>query len=136
MTFIQNQHLKIFVGFDKIFNEIDQATLNKVSSDIAYDIIRCEDSNYEINIALAGIKENQIHLSLSNNILTVKVDNRIDVEYFEVIHKGIKSNVINQSFRLEQNIEIKEAVLNNGILGIKLHKLPQEKKIRKIITVR
>ena len=71
MTFIQNQHLKIFVGFDKIFNEIDQATLNKVSSDIAYDIIRCEDSNYEINIALAGIKENQIHLSLSNNILTI-----------------------------------------------------------------
>ena len=136
MTFIQNQHLKIFVGFDKIFNEIDQAILNKASSDIAYDIIKCEGPNYEINIALAGIKENKIHLSLSYNILTIKVDNRIDAEYFEVIHKGIKTNIINQSFRLEQNIEIKEAILSNGILSIKLHKLPQEKKIRKIITVR
>jgi len=136
MTFIQNQHLKVFVGFDKIFNEINQAILNKASSNIAYDIIRCEGSNYEINVALAGIKENQIHLSLSYNILTIKVDNRIDAEYFEVIHKGIKTNVINQSFRLEQNIKIKEAILSNGILSIKLHKLPQEKKIRKIITVR
>jgi len=136
MTFIQNQHLKLFVGFDKIFNEIDQAILNKASSDIAYDIIKCEGPNYEINIALAGIKENKIHLSLSYNILTIKVDNRIDAEYFEVIHKGIKTNMINQSFRLEQNIEIKEAILSNGILSIKLHKLPQEKKIRKIITVR
>ena len=136
MTFIQNQHLKVFVGFDKIFNEINQAILNKASSNIAYDIIRCEGPNYEINVALAGIKENQIHLSLSYNILTIKVDNRIDAEYFEVIHKGIKTNVINQSFRLEQNIEIKEAILSNGILSIKLHKLPQEKKIRKIITVR
>jgi len=136
MTFIQNQHLKVFVGFDKIFNEINQAILNKASSNIAYDIIRCEGPNYEINVALAGIKENQIHLSLSYNILTIKVDNRIDAEYFEVIHKGIKTNVINQSFRLEQNIKIKEAILSNGILSIKLHKLPQEKKIRKIITVR
>lgn len=136
MTFIQNQHLKLFVGFDKIFNEIDQAILNKASSDIAYDIIKCEGPNYKINIALAGIKENKIHLSLSYNILTIKVDNRIDAEYFEVIHKGIKTNMINQSFRLEQNIEIKEAILSNGILSIKLYKLPQEKKIRKIITVR
>tara|TARA_B100000768_G_scaffold30417_1_gene28861 strand:- start:2890 stop:3300 length:411 start_codon:yes stop_codon:yes gene_type:complete len=136
MTFIQNHHLKIFVGFDKIFNEIDQAVSDKVSSNLAYDIIKCNDNNYEINVALAGIKEHQIQLNLSNDILTIKIDNKIYKEYFEVIHKGISTKVVNQSFRLEQNIEVTEAILRNGILSIKLYKSLQEKKIRKIIPIK
>ena len=109
---------------------------DKVSSNLAYDIIRCNDNNYEINVALAVIKEHQIHLNLSNDILTIKIDNKIYKEYFEVIHKGINTKDANQSFRLEQNIEITEANLRNGILSIKLYKLPQEKKIRKIIPIK
>ena len=136
MSFVRNQNLKNFLGFDHIFNEIDKISLSKDISKLAFDIIRYDNNMYEINIALAGINENDITINILDNILSVIIDKKTKTEPLEVIHKGINAKPIHQKFRLEDNIEVDEAELNNGILQIKLYKKKIKQKIKKIIYVR
>jgi HSP20 family molecular chaperone IbpA len=53
----------------------------------------------------------------------------------DYIYKGIRNNVIQQIFQLEQTIEVKEAELKNGILKIDLFKKDINNKIKKYIQI-
>ena len=135
MTFIQNKYLKHYVGYDSIFNEIDKACSMNLENNIAFDVIKYDVNKYQIKIALAGVLPNQISINTSNNLLIINVSERENKRKSDYIHKGIRNNVIQQIFQLEQTIEVKEAELNNGILKIDLFKKDINNKIKKYIQI-
>ena len=135
MTFIQNKYLKHYVGYDSIFNEIDKACSVNLENNIAFDVIKYDVNKYQIKIALAGVLPNQISINTSNNLLIINVSERENKRKSDYIHKGIRNNVIQQIFQLEQTIEVKEAELNNGILKINLFKKDINNKIKKYIQI-
>ena len=135
MAFIQNKYLKHYVGYDSIFNEIDKACSVNQKNNIAFDIIKYDVNKYQIKIALAGVLSNQISINTSNNLLIINVSERENKRKSDYIHKGIRNNVIQQIFQLEQTIEVKEAELNNGILKIDLFKKDINNKIKKYIQI-
>lgn len=135
MTFIQNKYLKHYVGYDSIFNEIDKACSVNLENNIAFDVIKYDVNKYQIKIALAGVLSNQISINTSNNLLIINVSERENKRKSDYIHKGIRNNVIQQIFQLEQTIEVKEAELNNGILTIDLFKKDINNKIKKYIQI-
>lgn len=135
MAFIQNKYLKHYVGYDSIFNEIDKACSMNLENNIAFDVIKYDVNKYQIKIALAGVLSNQISINISNNLLIINVSERENKRKSDYIHKGIRNNVIQQIFQLEQTIEVKEAELNNGILKIDLFKKDINNKIKKYIQI-
>ena len=135
MTFIQNKYLKHYVGYDSIFNEIDKACSVNLENNIAFDVIKYDVNKYQIKIALAGVLPNQILINTSNNLLIINVSEKENKRKSDYIHKGIRNNVIQQIFQLEQTIEVKEAELNNGILKIDLFKKDINNKIKKYIQI-
>lgn len=135
MTFIQNKYLKHYVGYDSIFNEIDKACSVNLENNIAFDVIKYDVNKYQIKIALAGVLSNQISINATNNLLIINVSERENKRKSDYIHKGIRNNVIQQIFQLEQTIEVKEAELNNGILKIDLFKKDINNKIKKYIQI-
>ncbi|MDA9649111.1 Hsp20 family protein [Alphaproteobacteria bacterium] len=135
MTFIQNKYLKHYVGYDSIFNEIDKACSVNLENNIAFDVIKYDVNKYQIKIALAGVLSNQISINTSNNLLIINVSERENKRKSDYIHKGIRNNVIQQIFQLEQTIEVKEAELNKGILKIDLFKKDINNKIKRYIQI-
>ena len=135
MTFIQNKYLKHYVGYDSIFNEIDKACSLNLENNIAFDVIKYDVNKYQIKIALAGVLSNQISINASNNLLIINVSERENKRKSDYIHKGIRNNVIQQIFQLEQTIEVKEAELNKGILKIDLFKKDINNKIKRYIQI-
>lgn len=135
MTFIQNKYLKHYVGYDSIFNEIDKACSVNLENNIAFDVIKYNVNKYQIKIALAGVLSNQISINTSNNLLIINVSERENKRKSDYIHKGIRNNVIQQIFQLEQTIEVKEAELNKGILKIDLFKKDINNKIKRYIQI-
>lgn len=135
MTFIQNKFLKHYVGYDSIFNEIDKACSVNLENNIAFDVIKYDVNKYQIKIALAGVLSNQISINASNNLLIINVSERENKRKSDYIHKGIRNNVIQQIFQLEQTIEVKEAELNNGILKIDLFKKDINNKMKRYIQI-
>ena len=135
MAFIQNKFLKYYIGYNDFFDEIEKISSIKNTSNLAFDILKYDENKYEINVALAGIAPDQITINTVNDFLILDVRQKPLSSNQDIIHKGIQNNTIKQLFRLEQNIQVDEAELTNGILKVKLHKKVLHKSLRRIIEI-
>ena len=135
MAFIQNKFLKYYIGYNDFFDEIEKISSIKNTSNLAFDILKYDENKYEINVALAGIAPDQITINTVNDFLILDVRQKPLSSNQDIIHKGIQNNTIKQLFRLEQNIQVDEAELTNGILKVKLHKKVVKKSLRRIIEI-
>ena len=135
MAFIQNKFLKYYIGYNDFFDEIEKISSVKSTSNLAFDILKYDENKYEINVALAGIAPDQITINTVNDFLILDVRQKPLSSNQDIIHKGIQNNSIKQVFRLEQNIQVDEAELTNGILKVKLHKKVLQKSLRRIIEI-
>ena len=135
MAFIQNKFLKYYIGYNDFFDEIEKISSIKNTSNLAFDILKYDENKYEINVALAGIAPDQITINTVNDFLILDVRQKPLSSNQDIIHKGIQNNTIKQLFRLEQNIQVEEAELTNGILKVKLHKKVLQKSLRRIIEI-
>jgi len=118
-----------FVGFDRIWNELDTALTNSVDNTNVFprhNIVKVSDEDYLIELALAGYDHDDLAVELEDGVLVIsgeKLDD--DVEY---LHKGISTKKFRRTFRLNENVEVKDAKFTNGLLTIELsHKVPEEK---------
>ena len=135
MAFIQNKFLKYYIGYNDFFDEIEKISSIKNTSNLAFDILKYDDDKYEINIALAGISPEQVKINTINDFLILDVIQKPLSSNQDIIHKGIQNNSTKQLFRLEQNIQVDEAELKNGILKIKLYKKVVQKSLKKTIEI-
>ena len=135
MTFIQNKFLKYYIGYNDFFDEIEKISSIKSTSNLAFDILKYDENKYEINVALAGIAPDQITINTVNDFLILDVRQKPLSSNQDIIHKGIQNNSTKQVFRLEQNIQVDEAELTNGILKVKLHRKVLQKSLRRIIEI-
>ena len=112
---------KSFIGFDELFNEISKINHNKNSNYPAFDVIKTDEKNYEINLAVAGFSENEIEIISLQNILYIK-GKKVQNNSQNIIHKGIALRPFEKKFNLDPLMEVTEALLSQGLLNIKLFK--------------
>ena len=116
---------KSFIGFDELFNEISRINNNKDSNYPAFDVIKTDEKNYEINLAVAGFSENEIEIISLQNILYIK-GKKVQNNSQNIIHKGIALRPFEKKFNLDPLMEVTEAILSQGMLNIKLFKREPE----------
>ena len=112
---------KSFIGFDELFDEISKINANKNSNYPAFDVIKTDEKNYEINLAVAGFSENEIEIISLQNFLYIK-GKKVQNNSQNVIHKGIALRPFEKKFNLDPLMEVTEAILSQGLLNIKLFK--------------
>lgn len=133
---------KWFVGADKILKNISNAqeTYAKAAGVNwpPYNIVKNDENNYTIEMAVAGFGKHNLDIELANNTLVVKggfseegidpIDNPV-----QYIFKGIADRVFTRKFTLADTVEVKNAEYINGMLKIYLENLiPEGKKARKV----
>jgi molecular chaperone IbpA len=121
------------VGFDDLFEEIHRTIGldKKISNYPPYNIRRLNDSEYVIEIAVAGFSKSDLNITIDGNVL--KVTGSAPSSEGEYLHKGIAERAFSRTFTLAEYVEVKSADIINGILLIKLSRnIPEEKKPRVI----
>ena len=116
---------KSFIGFDELFDEISRINHNKDSNYPAFDVIKTDEKNYEINLAVAGFSESEIEIISLQNILYIK-GKKVQNNSQNIIHKGIALRPFEKKFNLDPLMEVTEAILSQGLLNIKLFKRDPE----------
>ena len=121
------------VGFDEIFNTLNMASkLNSKPNYPPYNIVKSGD-DYRIEISMAGFKVEDIDVEVKDNTLTISAEQTDEKKGVEYIHKGISERDFYKSFALAEYVEVKDAVVLDGILVIELKKnIPEEEKPKKI----
>lgn len=124
------------VGFDRMFEELSRTFANSRSDNYPpHNVVQLDDTHFVVEVAVAGFKENEIDVELKDNILTVrgekvKSEDAVQPTY---LHKGISARNFTRSFPLAENVEVRAANVENGILAVALELVvPEEKKAKKI----
>ena len=131
-----NQFTPFSVGFDRVFDRlVDYGTTYETGGFPPYNIRKTDDFKHVIEIALAGFSKDEIEVVLTDGILEIKSRDTVTTEKpkDDLIHKGIAKRAFTRKFTLADDIEVKDAKLENGLLIIELEQIvPEHKKPRTI----
>ena len=132
-----NQISPFTIGFDRVFDRlVDYGVANQIEGGFPpYNIRKTEDFKHVIEIALAGFSKDEIEVILTDGVLEIKSSDLPATEKpkDDLIHRGIAKRAFNRKFTLADDIEIKDAKLENGLLVIELEQIiPDEKKPKHI----
>lgn len=120
----------LFLGFDHFEQLID--SLSKVDDSYPpYNIEQIGEQGFRITLALAGFKKESINITIDNNQLIIRGKQEAD-PHAVYLHRGIASRQFVKSFVLADNIEVKSAEFDNGLLHINLFRIMNESNIRTI----
>ena len=126
------------IGFDRMFEELarTQEKLNN-SNYPPYNILRLAETEYAIEVAVAGFEEDELTVEVIDGELVIKgetKDNTVD-NTGNYLHQGIAARNFTRTFALPDDAEIKGANVRNGILKVNVEIfIPQSTKKSIAIT--
>lgn len=122
------------VGLDEIFDRLEAMSGHNTSYP-PYNLIKHDGSNYEIEIALAGFKANEIEVSTEQNILKVasKIEKRDSERNY--LHKGLSKRAFSNTWQLSDDVKVVGVDFVDGLLSISLEKIIPEHQKKTVYTV-
>jgi len=133
---------KWFVGADKVLKNLTSAQEAYAKAAGVnwppYNIVKTDENNYTIELAVAGFGKHNLDIELANNTLVVKGGYTVDKidpvdNPAQYIWKGIADRVFTRKFTLADSVEVKNAEYINGMLKIFLENIvPEAKKPKKV----
>jgi len=122
------------VGFDQLFDLLDQTARGEPSNWPPYNIERISDDDYRITMALAGFSPDEIELVQKENTLLVAGHKNAEQQQgAEILHRGIATRPFRQTFNLADHVKVTNAKFENGLLMVELKReVPEALKPRRI----
>ena len=121
------------IGFDRIFDQMAQYANHQVTSTgfPPYNIRKKDEYNFSIDLAVAGLSEDDIEVEVAEGVITVRSTYDESVNGGDFIHKGLSFKKFTRKFTVADDIIENGASMTNGMLSIDLERvIPEEKKPR------
>jgi len=125
---------KFAVGFDDFFETMSRLQENANQTNYPpYNIVKYSSDEYVIEFAVAGFDYNDIDISMSGSNLTVAGQKKEFDNQPEYLYRGISSRSFTRTITLGDYLVVKNAMVKNGMLYIKLERIvPDNLNTRKI----
>lgn len=129
---------KVFVGFDDHFNKmakIHDDLTKSIPNYPPYNIKKTGENTYVIEVAVAGFAKQDIEIELADGKMLIKgnVQSEDADSADNFLFKGIANRAFTRAFTLDDQIEVKNAEMFNGMLKVFLERIiPEHKKPKKI----
>ena len=130
------------VGFDNLFDDFDRIykyNSSSINHYPPYNIRKVNDTDYVIELAVAGFGKKDIKVKSQENTLTISSakDEQDVLEKDEsVLHRGISKRSFTRSFTIADDVVVKGAGLKDGLLSVNLEKIIPDEKKPKIINIK
>ena len=133
-TFDFSPFYRSTVGFDRVFNLLDQTSLAEtVPAWPPYNVEKIGDDHYRITMAVAGFGSDELEITQKENSLLVVGQKQSEQESGQFLHRGIAARAFKQTFNLADYVKVTNAGLENGLLTVDLvREVPEEMKPRRI----
>lgn len=123
------------VGFDRLFDMLEAAPGNGGGGGENYppfDLIRVDDNHFQIEIALAGFKADELEVTSQQSVLIIRGE-RSEPSGLDYVHRGIANRSFERRFALADHIQVRGADLKDGLLSLDLvREIPEAMKPRRI----
>ena len=122
------------LGFEATEERIDRLS-RSAEGYPPYNIERSAEPDgterFVISIAVAGFAQTELEITQEDNQLLVRGRQKDDPNR-QYLHRGIAARQFQRTFLLADGVEVKEAVLEHGMLAISVIRPPAERRSRTI----
>jgi molecular chaperone IbpA len=119
---------KFAIGFDQLFEELQH--LEQRSKDSGYppfNLVKYNETNYGIEMAVAGFDESELDVEVENGELVIRGTHRVvETSEAEYVHRGIAARDFVKRIKLAEGVEVNTAHVKNGILTVRLEQFIPE----------
>jgi len=127
-----------YIGFDSIFDQMFHELESKMKT-VTYpphNIVKVDENNYKVDIAVAGFTENDITITLDNDVLTIAGKQQSEDVKPTYLYKGIANRDFDLKFNLYNKfLKIDTVTMKDGILSINfVYEVPEDQ-LPKQITI-
>ena len=124
---------RALIGFDRLFNEHTYSNQTYPP----FNIIKRDENNYEVEIAVAGFTLDDISVEVNQNQLSIKGETQrkedTDVVY---LHRGLAYRSFEKHLTLAEHMQVNTASIKDGVLRIEITRIiPEALKSRKIEVI-
>ena len=121
---------RALVGVDRLVN----SRVSTQSNYPPHNILKYNETNYIIELAVAGFSKDEINIEIDQNILTITGEHKDhDDTVCEYLHRGLASRNFVVRFPLAEYMEVNGAEVRDGLLRIALeYVVPEALKPRQI----
>ena len=105
------------IGFENMINRA-----HSTNSYPPYNLYKCDDNNYVIEIAVSGWKKGELDVSLTGTTLTVtgtKEQNQ-ECKDYQYLVRGLAHRSWTRTWTLEPDISVSSVAMQDGVLTIEL----------------
>ena len=130
---------RALIGFDRIFNDMERRFANSAQTNYPpYNVIQTDENSYEIEVAVAGFKKEEIFIEVDQNQLTIKGKSATPNEAVsrQYLHRGLSSRDFERAFTLAEHMEVGEAEMTDGILRVKITRVIPEALKPRLIAIK
>ena len=123
------------VGFDRLFELLENTGRAATNENYPpFNIERTGENDYQVTVAVAGFKSEEIDIVAQQNLLIVTGSKQAEGnDNRDFLHMGIASRNFERKFQLADHIHVTDADLADGLLTITLvREVPEALKPRKI----
>ena len=128
---------KANVGFEQMFDKLTEFHDNvakNVPNYPPYNIKKTGENTYVIEMAVAGFGKSDIEITTEGDKLTIKgnVENQEAPEQ-DMLWQGLAFRPFTRMFNLNDQVEVENAEMINGLLKVTLERIiPESKKPKKV----
>ena len=120
------------IGFDRLFDVLDEVQRTAEETYPPYNIERLDENRFQISVALAGFSPDEVALTTEQNVLTLE-GRKAEKDEKTFLHRGISARSFKRQFTLADHVEVRKARFENGLLMIELQReIPEAMKPRRI----
>lgn len=122
------------LGFEHTRALVERASKAAVDSYPPYNVEQLDDGGVEITLAVAGFSPDQLQVSVEGGQLSVagRREAEPDKARDGFLHRGIAARGFQRAFVLADGMEVDEAVLEHGLLRIRVTRPEPERLVRRI----
>lgn len=120
------------VGYDDLFYRLHSYGAGTPQNSYPpYNIVKKDEENYRVEIALAGWSKDDIEVSTQTNVLLIKSKASKDTSDLDYVHRGVATRTFARGFNLSDDMELGNVEFKDGMLLIDIHKiLPEHQKLK------
>jgi len=125
---------RAFIGLDTMFNDVEHRLANQIQTNYPpYNVIKHDEDNYEVQLAVAGFRQDEVDITVENTQLMIKGTKFEEADTKEYLYRGLAARDFERHFTLGQYLEVAGAEIKDGLLIVKLKRnVPEAMKPRKI----
>ena len=135
LSFVSKDLDKFFVGYDRVFDRLrefhDEATKN-IPNYPPFNIKKTAENQYVIEMAVAGFGKTDISIETEGDKLVIKGNAENDEKDVDTLYQGLALRPFTRMFTLNDQVEVQNAEMINGLLRITLERLIPESQRKQI----